>query len=243
MSIQAVSNVSIFQALQSSHDRRPDLRQLTSALSTGDLNQTQHADVEAIQFSYQQPNNFWQQRKAGLSQLGEALLAGNTDAAQQAYDALVALGQNGPLRNGETFHRADRAQDFAAIAQALASGDLAGAQTAFAALASSFGHGTSGPPGPPTPIPALGPPGPPTPIPPQGTLPPGPPTLIPPPGTLPPGPPTIIRPPSVGGGPTGPPEIIPPSTVSPQIAGGTESTVNSHSANANYQLALTLLEP
>jgi hypothetical protein len=67
--------------------------------------------------------------------------------------------------------------------------------------------------------------------------------LIPPPGTLPPGPPTIIRPPSVGGGPTGPPEIIPASTVSPQIAGGTESAVNSHSANANYQLALTLLDP
>src|SRR5258705_7585041 len=166
MSIQAVSNVSIFQALQSNHDRRPDLRQLTSALSAGDLNHAQQAaDVEAIQLPYQQPNNFWQQRKTGLEQLGEALRSGNANGAQQAYDALVALGQNGPLRNGETFHRADRAQDFAAIGQALASGDLAGARAALTDLASTFAHGISS----------------------GGGLPPEPPTLIPPPGG-PPGP-------------------------------------------------------
>src|SRR5258708_23914917 len=146
MSIQAVSNVAIFQALQSNHDQRSVLRQFASA---------QHTDVGCAESTSQQAHGFWQQRRAGLDQLGQALLAGNTDAAQQAYDALVALGQNGPLRNGETFHRADRAQDFAAIAQALASGDLAGAQTAFAALASSFGHGTTvgGPPVPPPPLP------------------------------------------------------------------------------------------
>jgi hypothetical protein len=154
-----------------------------------------------------QTNHFWQERKAGLDQLGQALSTGNTDAAQQAYDALVALGQNGPLRNGETFHRTDRAQDFAAIAQALASGDLAGAQTAFVALASSFGHGISSVGGPP-------------------------------------GPPTLIQPPSsVGGGPSGPPEIIPAAIRPPSTVGGTESAVNFHSANANYQLALNLLEP
>src|SRR5258706_7939612 len=192
MSIQAVSNVSIFQALQSNHDRRPDLRQLTSAFSTSNLNQAKQTDIA---------QRFWQQRKASLDQLGQALRAGDADAAQQAYNALVALGQNGPLRNGATFHRADRAQDFAAIGQALASGDLAGAQTAFADLASTFGHGitTVGglPPGPPTPIPPQrGPPGPPTPIPPQGTLPPGPPTPFPPPGTSPPGPPPLIHPPT-----------------------------------------------
>ena len=223
MSIQAVSNVSIFQALQNNHDRRTDLRQLTSALSAGNLNQAQQGDVSAIQLPYQ-THNFWQQRRAGLEQLGQALRVGNADAAQQAYDALVALGQNGPLRNGETFHRADRAQDFAAIGQALASGDLAGARTAFVDLASSFGQGIPSvrgfPPGPPTPIPQVG-------------LPPGPPTLIPPQDTLPPGPPTLIHPPtSVGGGPSGPPEIA-----------GNQSVLNllklaSNSAAKNGSLSL-----
>ncbi len=157
MSIQAVSNVSLFQALQNNHGRRPDLRPITSA---------QQIDIAGADLT-NQSHGFWQQRRAGLDQLGQALLAGNADAAQQAFDALVALGQNGPLRNGETFHRADRAQDFTAIGQALASGDLAGAQAALTDLASTFGHGISS----------------------GGVLPPGPPTLIPPQGGLPPGPP------------------------------------------------------
>ena len=219
MSIQAVSSVSIFQALQNNSDRRPELRPFTA----------QQSDIGGAELTGQQAHSFWQQRKADLEQLGDALRAGNTDAAQQAYDVLVALGKNGPLRNGDTFHRADRAQDFAAIGEALASGDLAGAQAAFAALATSFAHGTptaGGPPGPPTPIPPQGgPPGPPTPIPPQGTLPPGPPTPIPP-QAGPPGPPTRIHPPTAaGGGPSGSHEIV-------NFNGG-----------GNYQRALNLLEP
>src|SRR6266481_8523766 len=156
MSIQAVSNVSLFQALQNNHGRRPDLRPITSA---------QQIDIAGDDLT-NQSHGFWQQRRAGLDQLGQALLAGNADAAQQAFDALVALGQNGPLRNGETFHRADRAQDFAAIGQALASGDLAGAKQAFTDLANTFGHRNQLPPGPPTPAP------PPTTLPPISTLPP-----------------------------------------------------------------------
>src|SRR5882672_6908255 len=186
------------------------------------INSTQNQSVD------QQKNDFWHQRKVALDQLGTALQSGDAAATQQAYDALVALGQSGPLRNGATFHRTDRAQDFAAIGQALQSGDLAGAQQAFAALEDSFKPRTTALLGPPTPaptpsaIPPQGtlPPGPPTPapipstIPPQGTLPPGPPTPAPvpstlPPHTLPPVPPTLVSPPSsVGGGPSGPPEIL-----------------------------------
>ncbi len=209
MSIQAVSNVSLFQALQNNHGRRPDLRPITSA---------QQIDIAGADLT-NQSHGFWQQRRAGLDQLGQALLAGNADAAQQAFDALVALGQNGPLRNGETFHRADRAQDFAAIGQALASGDLAGAQAALTDLASTFAHGISS----------------------GGGLPPGPPTPIPPQGTFPPGPPTLIHPPtSVGTGPSGPPEVI------GNAAGSTSTSesagANAQGANTNYQSVLNLLE-
>ena len=166
---------------------------------------------ESIHLSRQE---FYQQRKADLQQLGDALKSGDTAAAQKAYDALVALGKNGPLANGDTFHRSDRAQDFAAIGQALASGDLAGATAAFDTLASTFqGHGRSIGPLPPTPAPG---PVPPTPAP-VGTLPPTPaPGPLPPTpapvGTLPPStnPPDATLPPSTSGagGPSGPPEII-----------------------------------
>lgn len=283
MSTQAVSNVSLFQELQSFYqDRRTDLRQLGSALKAGDLSQAQAAfsalealghngpfsnsepfaksnraqafdavgqalqsgdlagaqaafasllqtqghhnnssqapaflvsltttqnlvgsgNASGTQSANQSKHEFLQQRKADLDTLGQALRSGDADAAQQAYDALVALGQNGPLHNGQTFHRTDRAQDFAAIGQALAAGDLAGAKVAFVALASSFGHH-----GAETSVGSL-PPGPPTLVPPPGSLPPGPPTLIPPQVTLPPGPPTHVPPSTVSGGPSGPREVI-----------------------------------
>ncbi len=273
MSTQAVSNVSIFQELQSFYeDRRTDLRQLGSALQAGDQNQAQqvygaltalgqsgpfsnsepfanadrakafdavgqalqagdlagaqaafanllqihgdqHGGAQALpafivnirtaqslggvqdgaESIYQQERDFRQQRKTDLAQLGTALQSGDVNAAQTAFNALVALGQNRPFRNGEPFQRTDRAQDFSAIGQALQSGDLADAQQAFAALASTFGHHHQLPPGPPTLLP------PPT-EPPIATLPPGPPTLLPPPPIAPPSTP--------GGGPSGPPEII-----------------------------------
>lgn len=182
--------------------------------------------VAAPQSIFQQLQSFRAQRKTDLVQLGKALQSGDVNAAQQAFDALVALGQNSPFRSPGPFRRADRAQDFAAIGQALQNGDLAGAQQAFAALADTFGNRRTlvglGPlppiiinlPGktprnqePPTrPPPTMPPP------PPVSTLPPTPPPPTSPPvNTLPPTPvpPPQHEPPTIpGGGPVGPSELI-----------------------------------
>ncbi len=165
------------------------------------------ADDTAAESIYQQRQEFRQERKADLAQLGKALQSGNADAAQQAYDALVALGQKGPFRNAEPFQRADRAQDFTVIGQALQSGNLAGAQQAFLALAQTFdNHRTPGP----VPLPPLFISSPTTTAggirPPHHTTPP----TTQPPTTL--TPPTVVprhQPPTIAGGrPIGPPEII-----------------------------------
>ncbi len=169
-------------------------------------------DAAAADRIFQQREDFRQQRKAEIQQLGQALHSGDADAAQQAYDALVALGQNGPLRNGQTFQSADRAQDFAAIGWALQSGDLASAKQAFTDLANTFGHRNQLPPGPPTPAP------PPTTLPPISTL---------PPRTLPPGPPTLVPPPTT----------LPPHTLPPLISGGGPT-----GGTANYQLVVNLFD-
>jgi hypothetical protein len=218
MSTQPVSN-SLFQELQSFYQNRSaDTKHFGSSLQEGDLKQARqvhsahHGDlltsafVVTISSTQNQPvdaqrESFWHQRRVALDQLGTALQSGDAAATQQAYDALVVLGQNGPLRNGATFHRADRAQDFAAFGEALQSGDLAGAQDAFAALESTFRNHTPKLLGPPTPAPVQLPLGPPTPAPIPLTRPPH--------QTLPPDPPTFIHPPpSLDGGPSGPPEII-----------------------------------
>jgi hypothetical protein len=88
---------------------------------------------------YQQLQAYRQQRLADLAQLGQALQSGDLAGAQSAFNALTALGQTGPNRNGQVFSRVDRAQDFQAIGQALQSGDLAGAKSAFANLSGTFG--------------------------------------------------------------------------------------------------------
>ena len=180
------------------------------------------SDAESI---FQQLQTFRDQRKTDLQQLGTALHAGDVNAAQQAYDTLVALGQNGPFRTSEPFRRADRAQDFAAIGQALQNGDLESAQQAFTALANTFGQhaseyglaqppptiiinvgGTPGggnlPPQPPQTSPPIGPP--PTTLPPVSTLPP----VTPPPTPLPPTPAPQTEPPITPGGSMVPPELI-----------------------------------
>lgn len=193
-------------------------------------------DAAATERIFQQREDFRLKRKTEIQQLGQALQSGDADAAQQAYDALVALGQNGPLRNGQTFRRADRAQDFVAIGWALQSGDLASAKQAFTDLANTFGHRNQLPPGPPTPAP------PPTTLPPISTLPPrtlppGPPTLVPPPTTLPPIgtlPPHTLPP----GSPLLPPlTTLPPHTQPPLISGGGPT-----GGTANYQLVVNLFD-
>jgi hypothetical protein len=88
---------------------------------------------------FQEIQSFYQNRGADIRQLGSALQSGDLNAAQQAYNTLASLGQDGPFANSEPFVRADRAKDFQAIGQALQSGDLAGARAAFADLQHSFG--------------------------------------------------------------------------------------------------------
>ena len=84
--------------------------------------------------------SLFQQRRSDFQQLSKALQSGDLAGAQAAFDALSNLGQNassstssstatsGPFRNSKL------AQDFNNLGQALQSGDLAGAQQAFATL-------------------------------------------------------------------------------------------------------------
>jgi hypothetical protein len=243
MSTQAVSNVlagaqAVFAKLRQTQGNGNNNAQHFPAFIVN-ISATQKSaatDAAATDRIFQQREDFRQQRKIEIQQLGQALQSGDGDAAQQAYDALVALGQNGPLQNGQTFHRADRAQDFAAIGQALQSGDLAGAKQAFTDLANTFGHRNQLPPEPPTPAP------PPTTLPPISalpprTIPPGPPTPVPPPTTLPPittlphmlppGPPTLLPPPTT----------LPPHTQLPLTSGGGPSA-----GTTNYQLVVNVFD-
>ena len=87
---------------------------------------------------YEELQSFFQNRRADVQALGDALQSGDLSAAQQAFNQLASLGKGGPFSNAEPFSRSDRAQDFEAIGQALSSGDLAGAQAAFAKLEQTF---------------------------------------------------------------------------------------------------------
>jgi hypothetical protein len=87
-----------------------------------------------------QATNYFQQRQADLQQLGKDLKAGDLNAAQQDFNAIQTLAENGPLANGNAFKVNARQQDFTAIGQALQSGDLAGAQQAYAQLQRTFRH-------------------------------------------------------------------------------------------------------
>jgi len=82
--------------------------------------------------------SYFQQRQTDLKQLGKALQSGDLAGAQQAYNAIVALRQNGPSPTAAAFLRPARQADFASIGQALQSGDLAGARQAFPKLQSTF---------------------------------------------------------------------------------------------------------
>ena len=83
---------------------------------------------------FQELQSFYQNRQADLKQLDSALQSGDLNGAQQAYNALAALGQSGPFANSEPFSKSSRAQAFNAIGEALQAGDLARAQAAFATL-------------------------------------------------------------------------------------------------------------
>jgi hypothetical protein len=227
MSTQAVSNLlagaqAAFASLQRTQGNANNHAQQLPAFIVN-ISTTQNSAgtdaAAAAESIFQQRQDFRQQRKTEIQQLGQALQSGNADAAQQAYDALVALGQNGPFRNGQTFQRTDRTQDFAATGQALQSGDLAAAKHAFMALANTFGHHNQLPPGPPTPVPPR------TTLPPNGTLFLGPPIPVPPPHTLPP----------ISTLPPGPPTLLPPPTTLPPH---TQPPLTSGAGTTNYQLVV-----
>jgi hypothetical protein len=90
----------------------------------------------STQSIYQELQSFYQDRQADLSQLGSALQSGDLASAQQAFNDLVTLGQDGPFANAEPFSNSSRAQDFETIGQDLQAGNLSGAQAAFTALTS-----------------------------------------------------------------------------------------------------------
>lgn len=50
-----------------------------------------------------QATNYFQQRQADLQQLGKDLKAGDLNAAQQDFNAIQTLAENGPLANGNAF--------------------------------------------------------------------------------------------------------------------------------------------
>jgi hypothetical protein len=121
-----------------------------SGLSTGSTSGT--SGTSGTESIYQQLRDFRSVRKNDLQQLGQALSSGDLATAEQDYQNLVALGQQGPFASGGVFQRSDRAQDFQAIGQALQSGSATSAQQAYAALESTFGQNSS------SPIPGGGPP-------------------------------------------------------------------------------------
>jgi len=82
---------------------------------------------------------YFHQRNDDLRQLGQDLQSGNLSAAQQDFNSIQTLAQNGPLPNGEAFVLSWRQQDFANVGQGLQAGDTAGAKQAFAQLAATFG--------------------------------------------------------------------------------------------------------
>lgn len=86
-----------------------------------------------------QLTTYFHQRAVDLKQLNSDLQSGDLSAAQQDYDSIQTLAQNGPLPNGEAFVLSWRQQDFSNVGQALQGGNLQGAQQAFAQLAETFG--------------------------------------------------------------------------------------------------------
>jgi hypothetical protein len=214
------------------------LRQVVTRLLPVQTAATATSGPSGSESIYQQLQDFRSERKSDLQQLGQALASGDLNAAQQAYNSLVQLGQQGPFKDSEPFQRSDRAQDFEAIGQALKSGDLAGAQQAFAMLESTFGrHIIHGGPEPP--------------ISGGGTTPPTEPPISKPPSTVPPiviSPPT--KPPVSGGGTTPPTEppitrplsTAPPIVVSPPVEPPVTPPSSSAGAGTSELVAISLTQ-
>jgi hypothetical protein len=87
---------------------------------------------------YQELQQYFQQRSSDQQTLGKALSSGDLASAQQAFNAIQSLGQDGPFASGNAYKISQRQQDFAAVGQALQAGDLQGAAQAFAELQATF---------------------------------------------------------------------------------------------------------
>ncbi len=117
----------------------------SAAVSSTSLNQTQQ---------------YFHTRLTDLQSLGKDLGTGDLAAAKTEYQDIVKLGQSGPFASGNAFANPQREQDFAAIGQALQSGNLAAAQQAFSQLKATFEKGgpvpvSANPPDPATPAPKV----------------------------------------------------------------------------------------
>jgi hypothetical protein len=178
MSIAAVSSSSIFQELQSFYqNRQTDLKQLGSALQSGDLNGAQQAynTLAALgqsgPFANSEPFSK-SSRAQAFDAIGQALQAGDLAGAQAAFATLTSHQSNSATSAQTTpsafviltstqpssattaadsassiyqqlqAYRQQRQADLAQLGQALQSGDLAGAQSAFDTLTAL---GQSGP--------------------------------------------------------------------------------------------------
>ena len=83
-------------------------------------------------------HQFFTERTDDMTNLARALMSGDLAGAQNAYNAIVSLGKQGPLANGAPFAAADRDSDFQAIGTALQSGDLSSAINSLLAIRQSF---------------------------------------------------------------------------------------------------------
>ncbi len=97
-------------------------------MSTPAISNAIHSDLKS----------YFQQRNFDLHKLGQALQSGDLTGAQQAFETLKTLGQNGPFASGDAFKMPQREQAFEAVGEALKSGDLTAAKEAFKQLVHSF---------------------------------------------------------------------------------------------------------
>ena len=95
------------------------------------------ASAASSQISGKDFQAYFKLRQPLIKQLGQALKSGDLTAAKEALDKLTALGTQNGLKN--PFLRQDRAADFTAVAAALKSGDVGGAELAFNSLKQDLG--------------------------------------------------------------------------------------------------------
>ena len=162
MSVSAISNSNSWmnQAQSGQFGQlRQDLRQLGQDLQAGDLTAAQ-ADFVTLQNDMGQVTNSGagtanDSLAQALNQLGQDLQAGDLSAAQQDYAALRQVVRG--MRHHHHHHHQDDSgtgsmssllnsvsQAFTQLGQALQTGDLAGAQQAFASIQQAFQQFVSG---------------------------------------------------------------------------------------------------